>query len=182
MWFSGTSPLSTSSNHPGWHQTGSAGRQSRRNCLILIWDPSEFWALFVLYWGPWCEESLILCELSKETIDKLKEKRLAPITYPQVSHYWTKYQYWKQHFITSCLFQGLAMAKDVGAVKYLECSALTQKVQHYDVPMIDEMQSFPSFANSVTQQKYCYLSILSWNTCNTCTIIVLQWPNQISGA
>jgi len=41
----------------------------------------------------------------KETIDKLKEKRLAPITYPQ----------------------GLAMAKDVGAVKYLECSALTQK-------------------------------------------------------
>lgn len=41
----------------------------------------------------------------KETIDKLKEKRLAPITYPQ----------------------GLSMAKDVGAVKYLECSALTQK-------------------------------------------------------
>jgi len=41
----------------------------------------------------------------KETIDKLKEKRLAPITYPQ----------------------GLAMAKDVGAVKYLECTALTQK-------------------------------------------------------
>ena len=45
----------------------------------------------------------------KETIDKLKEKRLAPITYPQ----------------------GLAMAKDVGAVKYLECSALTQKVEFF---------------------------------------------------
>lgn len=41
----------------------------------------------------------------KETIDKLKEKKLAPITYPQ----------------------GLAMAKEIGAVKYLECSALTQK-------------------------------------------------------
>ena len=41
----------------------------------------------------------------KETVEKLKEKRLAPITYPQ----------------------GLAMAKEIGAVKYLECSALTQK-------------------------------------------------------
>lgn len=41
----------------------------------------------------------------RETIEKLKEKRLAPITYPQ----------------------GLSMAKDVGAVKYLECSALTQR-------------------------------------------------------
>ena len=41
----------------------------------------------------------------KETIEKLKEKKLAPITYPQ----------------------GLQMMKDIGAVKYLECSALTQK-------------------------------------------------------
>ena len=41
----------------------------------------------------------------QETIDKLREKRMSPITYPQ----------------------GLAMAKDVGAFKYLECSALTQK-------------------------------------------------------
>ena len=41
----------------------------------------------------------------KETIEKLKEKRLAPITYPQ----------------------GLQMMKEVGSVKYLECSALTQK-------------------------------------------------------
>ena len=41
----------------------------------------------------------------KVTKDKLEEESMSPITYPQ----------------------GLAMAKDVGAVKYLECSALTQK-------------------------------------------------------
>uniref|UniRef100_A0A2I3HN52 Ras homolog family member G n=1 Tax=Nomascus leucogenys TaxID=61853 RepID=A0A2I3HN52_NOMLE len=40
------------------------------------------------------------------TIEKLK-KQLTPITYP-------------------CQ-QGLAMAKEIGAVKYLECSALTQR-------------------------------------------------------
>ena len=40
-----------------------------------------------------------------DTIDRLKDKRLAPITYPQ----------------------GLAMAKDINAIKYLECSALTTK-------------------------------------------------------
>lgn len=39
------------------------------------------------------------------TVEKLKERKLAPITYPQ----------------------GLGMAKEIGAVKYLECSALTQK-------------------------------------------------------
>ncbi|XP_045867741.1 ras-related C3 botulinum toxin substrate 1-like [Meles meles] len=41
----------------------------------------------------------------KDTIEKLKEKKLTPITYPQ----------------------GLAMAKEFGAIKYLECSALTQR-------------------------------------------------------
>jgi len=40
-----------------------------------------------------------------KTLEKLKDRKLAPITYPQ----------------------GLAMAKEIGAVKYLECSALTQK-------------------------------------------------------
>ena len=41
----------------------------------------------------------------KDTTEKLREKKLSPINYPQ----------------------GLAMAKEIGAVKYLECSALTQK-------------------------------------------------------
>ncbi|MEQ2207871.1 Rho GTPase protein rac1 [Xenoophorus captivus] len=41
----------------------------------------------------------------KDTVEKLKEKKLSPIIYPQ----------------------GLAMAKEISAVKYLECSALTQR-------------------------------------------------------
>jgi len=41
----------------------------------------------------------------RETLEKLKERRLSPINYPQ----------------------GLAMAKEIAAVKYVECSALTQK-------------------------------------------------------
>ena len=41
----------------------------------------------------------------QETLAKLKEKKLQPISYPQ----------------------GLQMAKEIRAVKYLECSALTQK-------------------------------------------------------
>ncbi|KAK1232706.1 Rho GTPase protein rac1 [Marasmius sp. AFHP31] len=39
------------------------------------------------------------------TIEKLRDRRMAPIQYSQ----------------------GVQMAKDIGAVKYLECSALTQK-------------------------------------------------------
>ncbi len=41
----------------------------------------------------------------RETIEKLKLQRMAPISYPQ----------------------GVQVAKEIGAVKYLECSALTQK-------------------------------------------------------
>jgi len=41
----------------------------------------------------------------KETIQALSEKNLVPLSYPQ----------------------GLQMAKEINAVKYLECSALTQK-------------------------------------------------------
>jgi len=39
------------------------------------------------------------------TVEKLRERRMAPVSYSQ----------------------GVAMSKDIGAVKYLECSALTQK-------------------------------------------------------
>ena len=42
----------------------------------------------------------------KETIEKLKQRRVAPISYSQ----------------------GLEMMNEIGAVKYLECSALTQQV------------------------------------------------------
>lgn len=41
----------------------------------------------------------------KETIEKLKEKKVSPVFYTD----------------------GLKMAKEIGAQKYLECSALTQK-------------------------------------------------------
>lgn len=41
----------------------------------------------------------------KEVVEKLKENKLSPISYSQ----------------------GLQMCKDIGGVKYLECSALTQK-------------------------------------------------------
>ena len=41
----------------------------------------------------------------RDTIEKLREKRMAPITFPQ----------------------GTQMMKEINAVKYLECSALTQK-------------------------------------------------------
>ncbi|XP_044005703.1 ras-related C3 botulinum toxin substrate 1-like [Aphidius gifuensis] len=41
----------------------------------------------------------------EETIKKLKDKKIEPITYPQ----------------------GLAMAKEIGAVKYMECSAFTKQ-------------------------------------------------------
>uniref|UniRef100_A0A3P9Q677 small monomeric GTPase n=1 Tax=Poecilia reticulata TaxID=8081 RepID=A0A3P9Q677_POERE len=41
----------------------------------------------------------------KDMIEKLKEKDLCPVTYPE----------------------GLALTKEIGAMKYLECSALTQR-------------------------------------------------------
>mgnify|MGYP006373999603 CR=1 FL=1 len=41
----------------------------------------------------------------KETVQKLKEKRLTPVTF----------------------LQGLQLQKEIGAVKFIECSAMTQK-------------------------------------------------------
>ena len=44
----------------------------------------------------------------KETIEKLKKVKMAPITYKE----------------------GFKMMKEIGAVKYLECSALTGEVMY----------------------------------------------------
>ena len=53
----------------------------------------------------------------KETIEKLEEKRLAPITHAQ----------------------GTEMMEEIGAVKYLECSALTQEVRWF---ILEHMQGY----------------------------------------
>ena len=83
-------------------------------CFSLV-NPTSFknirtkWYPEILHFCPNVQIILVGTKLDlrddKETIEKLKEERLAPITYPQ----------------------GLSMANDMGAVKYLECSALTQK-------------------------------------------------------
>jgi Ras-related C3 botulinum toxin substrate 1 len=71
--------------------------------LFLQWDPE------VSHHAPGTPKILVGTKLDlredTETVEKLREKRMAPTTYPQ----------------------GLQMAKDISAVKYLECSALTQK-------------------------------------------------------
>ena len=83
-------------------------------CFSLV-NPTSFknirtkWYPEVRHFCPNVQIILVGTQLDlrddKETIEKLKEERLTPITYPQ----------------------GLSMANDIGAVKYLECSALTQK-------------------------------------------------------
>ena len=54
----------------------------------------------------------------KETIEELKERRLVPISY----------------------LQGLQMMVEIGAVKYLECSCLTQKVAWLFTEQCDKPQ------------------------------------------
>jgi len=72
-------------------------------CFVLQWYPE------VSHHCPNTPIILVGTKLDlrddKDTIEKLKEKRLDPISYSR----------------------GLQMGKEVGVVKYLECSALTQK-------------------------------------------------------
>ena len=72
-------------------------------CFVLQWFPE------VSHHCPNTPIILVGTKLDlrddKETIEELKKRRQAPVTYAQ----------------------GLKMGKEVGAVKYLECSALTQE-------------------------------------------------------
>ncbi len=69
---------------------------------------SEKWCPEVRHFCPSAPIVLIGTKLDlrddKDTIEQLKKNKQNPITYPE----------------------GLAMAKEIGAVKYLECSALTE--------------------------------------------------------
>ena len=73
------------------------------NCFVLQWYPE------VSHHCPSTPIILVGTKLDlrddKETIDKLKDKKLAPVMYTE----------------------GLRMCKEIQATKYLECSALTQK-------------------------------------------------------
>jgi len=53
----------------------------------------------------------------KETIARLKEKNQAPISYSE----------------------GLQMMNEIGAIKYLECSALTQMVQYFIIFIVKNL-------------------------------------------
>lgn len=76
--------------------------------LDSFWKVSEKWYPEVRHYCPNTPIILVLTKLDqrddKDTIEELKEKKETPITYRQ----------------------GLTMAEEIGAVKYLECSALTQ--------------------------------------------------------
>ncbi len=86
--------------------------------VVLICFSLESPASFEKVSEKWCPEVRHFCPSApiiiigtkldlrddKDTIEQLKKKQQNPITYPE----------------------GLAMAKEIGAVKYVECSALTQ--------------------------------------------------------
>jgi len=69
----------------------------------------------------------------KDTCDKLIEKSLSPLTYAQ----------------------GLQMAKEINAVKYLECSALTQK--GLKTVFDDAIRAVLSPRQSIKKKKGCML-------------------------
>jgi len=83
-------------------------------CFALV-NPASFenvktkWHPEITHHAPNIPNILVGTKLDlredKDTVEKLKTKKQTPITYPQ----------------------GIQMAKDVNAVRYLECSALTQK-------------------------------------------------------
>ncbi|KAG1091974.1 hypothetical protein G6F42_019308 [Rhizopus arrhizus] len=84
------------------------------SCFSLVSPPSfenvrTKWYPEISHHAPYIPIILVGTKLDlredRDTVERLKQKRMAPISYPQ----------------------GLQMAKDIKAVKYLECSALTQK-------------------------------------------------------
>ncbi|RKO97922.1 hypothetical protein CXG81DRAFT_15943 [Caulochytrium protostelioides] len=83
-------------------------------CFSVVSPPSfenvrTKWYPEILHHAPNTPTILVGTKLDlrddRETIEKLREKRMAPISYPM----------------------GLQMQKEIQGVKYLECSALTQK-------------------------------------------------------
>ncbi|CCJ30866.1 unnamed protein product [Pneumocystis jirovecii] len=79
-------------------------------CFSLVSPPSfENWYTEISHHAPNIPIILVGTKLDLRDnhviIEKLKDRKMVPITY----------------------FQGVQMAKEIGSVKYLECSALTQK-------------------------------------------------------
>ena len=110
--------------------------------LIFFLDYHSQWYQEVKHHCPNTPTILVGTKLDlreeKSVVDELKDKKTAPITYLQVKNMLVLFSI--SHLNSfNCYFllllivsyypfpQGLAMAKEIGAVKYLECSALTQK-------------------------------------------------------
>ncbi|KAG9350312.1 hypothetical protein JZ751_026666 [Albula glossodonta] len=82
----------------------TAGQEDYDRLRPLSYPQTDVFLICFSLVSPASFENLDLRD-DKDTIERLRDKKLAPITYPQ----------------------GLAMAREIGAVKYLECSALTQR-------------------------------------------------------